>query len=193
MVNSIIFNKVFNRVLLVFMLAIASGCATTPVVTADYDPSANFSAYRTFAFFEHPDTDTGNYQSLMTQTLKSAVQREMEARGYRYAPVDPDLLINFNTQMVQRTRINQTPSMYYGYPGWRGYYGSWGGWGYDTWVVQYEEGTLRIHLVDARLRQMVWEGAATERISNRHRQYGQQEIDAAVASIFARYPFRAGG
>ena len=186
------------KIVLGVVVAIASGCVTTPVVTADYDRSANFSAYRTFGFFEKPDTDSAGYQSLVTQTLKSAVRREMEARGYSYAPAGPDLLINFNSQLAQRTRISQVPAMHYGYPGWGyhgwgGYYGGWGGYGYDTWVDQYEEGTLRIHLVDARRKQLVWEGVAIARITNRHRQDRQAAVNAAVIEIFARYPFRAGG
>lgn len=190
------------KILLVFAVVIAAGCTTTPVVTADYDRSANFSAYRTFGFFQKPDTDSADYQSLVTQTLKSAVRREMEARGYSYAPADPDLLINFHTQLAQRTRISQSPApMYSGYPGWGyhgwgGYYGGWGGWGgygYDTWVDQYEEGTLRIDIVDARRKQLVWEGVAIARVTNKHRQDRQGAINAAVVEIFARYPFRAGG
>lgn len=194
--------SLIRKMLLVFVVAIAAGCATTAVVTADYDRSANFSAYRTFGFFEKPGTDSAGYQSLVTQTLKSAVRREMEARAYTYAPADPDLLINFDTQLAQRTRISQTPApMYYGYPGWGyrgwgGYYGGWGGWGgygYDTWVDQYEEGTLRIDIVDARRKQLVWEGVAIARVTNRQRQDRQAAINAAVVEIFARYPFRAGG
>src|SRR5688572_18088147 len=56
----------------------------------------DLSSYRTFGYFKALGTDTHGYQSLVTQALKSATRAQMEARGYRYADVDPDLLLNFN-------------------------------------------------------------------------------------------------
>lgn len=174
--------------------ALAS-CATSPVsTTADYDRSANFSAYRTFGFFDPLGTDTAGYESLVTQTLKSATQREMEARGYIYAATGADLLINFNAKLAQQTRVSQTPApppMYYGYR--RGYYAGWGGYGYETRVDQYVEGTLNIDIVDAQRKQLVWEGVAVGRVTKKSQEDRQTAIRAAVAEIFAKYPFKAGG
>ena len=99
-----------RMMLLACIAAIAVGCATGPAVTADYDRNADFNAYRTFAFFEQLGTDAAGYESLVTQTLKSAVRREMEARGYTYAEADPDLRINFNAKLAQQTRVSQTPA-----------------------------------------------------------------------------------
>ena len=176
-------------------LAIAAlmlaGCASGPEVRANYDQGVDFSAYRTFGFFETLGTDASGYESLVTQTLKSAVRREMEARGYTYAETGADLLINFNAKLAQQTRVSQSPSMYYGYR--RGYYGGWGGYGYDTHVQQYVEGTLNIDLVDARRKQLVWEGVAVGRVTDKQREQRQAAINAAVAEIFSKYPFRAGG
>ena len=207
--------SIIRTMLLAFLAAIAAGCATGPVVIADYDRNANFTAYRSYAFFEKVGTDAAGYESLVTQALKASVRREMDARGYAYAAADPDLQVNFNTQLAQKTRISQMPGpMFYGwggygghgrYGGWGGYgrhggwggwggYGGWGydGWGYDTYVDQYLEGTLKIDIVDARRKQVVWEGIGVERVTTRQRQNRQAEIAATVASIFASYPFRAG-
>lgn len=172
-----------------------ASCATSPVskTAADYDRSADFSVYRTFGFFETLGTDAAGYESLVTQTLKSAARREMEARGYTYAETGADLLINFNAKLAQQTRISQTPAppVYYGYR--RGFYGGWSGYGYDTRVDQYVEGTLNIDIVDARRKQLVWEGVAVGRVTEKVRQDREAAINAAVAEIFAKYPFRAGG
>lgn len=175
------------------MLLLAACATPGPVTTADYDRSADFSAYRTFAFFDPLGTDTAGYKTLITQTLTSAVRREMEARGYTYAEADPDLLINFNARLAQQTRVSQAPPMppmYYGYRG--GFYGGWGGYGYDTHVDQYVEGTLNIDIVDARRKQLVWEGIAVGRITEKQLDARQAAINAVVAEIFAKYPFRAG-
>ena len=181
-----------HMLLFAFIAAIAAGCATGPAVTSDYDRGADFTAYRTFAFFDPLGTDAAGYESLVTQTLKSAARREMEARGYTYSEADPDLLVNFNAKLAQQTRVSQTPSqpMYYGYR--RGFYSGWGGYGYDTRVDQYVEGTLNIDIVDARRKKLVWEGVAIGRVSDKQREDRQAAINAVVAEIFTKYPFRAG-
>jgi hypothetical protein len=182
-----------RTVILTFATLLAAGCATGPVATADYDRSADFSAYRTFGFFDPLGTDVAGYESLVTQTLKAATRREMEARGYLYAETNSDLLINFSAKLAKQTRVTQTPAppMYYGYR--RGIYGGWGGYGYETQVSQYTEGTLNIDIVDARRKQLVWEGVAVGRVTETQRQDRQTAINAAVAEIFSKYPFRAGG
>ena len=124
-------------------LAAASGCATGPVITADYDRSANFTAYRTFGFASPLGTDTAGYESLVTQTMKAASRREMERRGYMFVETDPDLLVNFNAHLSRQLQVTQAPpkpSMYYGYRG--GYYGGWTGYSNQTRIDQYVERRL---------------------------------------------------
>jgi hypothetical protein len=185
------------HVLTIAVTLLIASCATSPVsrTAADYDRSADFSAYRTFGFFETLGTDAAGYESLVTQALKSATRREMEARGYAYAETGADLLINFNAKLAQQTRVSQTsaPPMYYGYR--RGYYGGWSTYGYgtQTHVDQYTEGTLNIDIVDANRKQLVWEGVAIGRVTDKVRQNREAAINAAVAEVFAKYPFRAGG
>jgi hypothetical protein len=179
---------------LVLAAMLLASCATGPKVSADYDRSADFGAYRTFGFFEQLGTDTSGYESLITQTLKSVARREMEARGYGYAESNPDLLINFNAKLAQQTRVTQTPAspmpLYYGYR--RGFYSGWGpSYGYETHVDQYAEGTLNVDIVDAKRKRLVWEGVAVGRVKDRAAEERQAAISAAVAEIFSKYPFRA--
>lgn len=184
--------KSFSRIVLTAGLSLLLvACATGPKVTSDYDRSANFAAYRSFGFYEPLGTDQAGYESLITQTLKAAVRGEMEARGYTYAETGADLLVNFNGRLAQRTDISQVPvaPMYYGYR--RGFYSGWGG--YETHVDQYVEGTLNVDLIDAQHKQLVWEGVAVGRVTRKSQEDRQAAIRAAVAEIFAKYPFKAGG
>ena len=173
------------------VLLVLQACASTPNATANYDHSADFSAYKTFGFFEKLGTDAAGYQSLVTQTLKSSARREMESRGYVYSETSPDLLINFNARLADKTDIDQVPiaaPMYMGYR--RGLYGGWTG--YQTTVDQYTEGTLNIDIVDAKKSQLVWEGTAVGRVTRKTQENREAAIAAAVAEIFSKYPFRAG-
>ena len=55
-------------------------------------------------------------------------------------------------------------------------------------VVQRTEGTLGIDIVDRARNQLVWEGAATKRITDSTRQNQSEVLDAAIADVFARFP-----
>ncbi|MDJ0928198.1 MAG: DUF4136 domain-containing protein [Gammaproteobacteria bacterium] len=166
-----------------------AGCATGPRVFVNEDPSANFANYKTFGFPERLGTDDRDgYTTLLSQYLKAATTREMQARGYQLSD-DPELLINFGVLTQEKIRSTTTPS-YGGYYGYRGY-GAWGG--YDTTITQYTEGTLTIDLVDARRNQLVWEVTGTGRIRDEVRANLQPAVNDAVALLFQRYPYSAPG
>jgi hypothetical protein len=181
-----------------FAAALLSACTMAPEVRANYDQGVNFAQYRTYGFWEEIGTDANGYETLTTQQLKAATRREMDARGYTYSAHDADLLVNFAAKVEQRVRVS--PGGYYGYPygyGWYGGgygYGGWGMWGaWQPYVDQYDEGTLNIDIVDARRKQLVWEGTAVGRISDKMRDNQAQAISDTVREIFMKYPFRAGG
>ena len=175
-------------------LAALVGCASTPETSADYDRTVDFAQYRSFGFFDKVGTDEADYESLVTRQLKASTRRELEARGYRYTETAPDLLVNFNASVTQQTRVRHMPFYggYYGYGyGYPGYYGAWAG--YEPYVDQYEEGTLNIDIVDARRKQLVWEGVTVGRVTDKAKKNRATAIDLAVQDMFVRFPFRAGG
>lgn len=59
-------------------------------------------------------------------------------------------------------------------------------------MIQYTEGVLNIDLVDARRRQLVWEGVGSSVINDLQTASSEQGIQNVVAAIFAKYPYRAG-
>ena len=149
------------------LAALLSACATGPSIRSDYDQKADFSRYRTFGYMSPLGTDNAGYSSLLTERLKDATRGQMEMRGYVYNTADPDLLINFNGKLQQKTQVTQAPPAigpYYGYRS--GFYGGWPGYGWGDTVYQYTEGTLNIDLVDARRKQLVWEGVAVGEVRN---------------------------
>jgi len=181
---------------------VMSGCASGPNVRSDYDHQADFAAYRTFGFMSPLGTDKAGYTSLVTERLKVATRLQMEQRGYVYTEKQPDLLVNFLVQVKNRTEYVPPPPMpwgpnYYGYRmggfgPWMGGYGSWPGYGFGPDVIQYTEGVLNIDLIDARRKQLVWEGIATSVIDSLEQASSETYIAPIVADIFKKYPFLAG-
>ena len=118
-----------------------NACTTGPTVRADGDPSANLSAYKTFGFFQRVSTDKSGYGTILSTRLKDATRRELEKRGYRYAQSEPQLLVNFATNIENRTDVQSMPSAgmggYYGYRA--GMYGAWAGYPQDIETVHHQE------------------------------------------------------
>lgn len=174
--------------------AVASGCATDNI-RSDYDPTADFSHYKTYNFFDDAGPEETYYQSFFSQYMMVAIAREMELRGYEKSN-DPDLLVNFNAILREKTDVRTTPApMYGGYYGYRGgFYDPWMGYGYaqETHVSQYTEGTFNIDLVDARKKKLVWEAVGTGRISQKMLEELEERVNAGVPKFFAKYPFTAG-
>ena len=176
----------------VVICALLAACSNAPVVRSDFDPRADFASYRTFAFIEPLGTDRAGYTTLLTERLKRAAALQMESRGYVYREKDPDLLINFQSHVQSRTEYVAPPPMMWGYGYGYGFYGGWPGYAFGPDVIQYNEGTMKVDLIDAKRRQMVWEGVGTSIVDNIQQTASDQAVQNMIASIFARYPFVAG-
>lgn len=181
------------RITLILVMTLAmsmvAGCSSGPKVRTDADPSANLSSYKTFAFFDHLATDRSAYSSILSNRLKASTQQQLEQRGYQLASADPELLVNFNVNVQDKTDVESTPAMGGGYYGYRaGMYGMWAGYPQDVRTTHYKTGTLSIDLVDASKRQLVWQGVAEGRIDKSALENPALAIDKVVAEIFAKYP-----
>jgi hypothetical protein len=179
----------------ILSLATIAGCASGPDIRSDFDRTADFSTYETFGFASELGTDRAGYTSLITEHFKRAIRRELETRGYEYTETNPDLLANFYVSVREQTDIRSTPSTtagagYYGYR--YGMYTGWPAYTTDVRTVHYKAGTANIDLVDAKRKQLVWEGVAEGRVRDEALESPGPAIDAVVAELFARYPARAG-
>lgn len=192
-------SRVFKTMAVPAVALFATGCASGPDLRTDYDKSADFSEYDTYNFYEDAGPGGSRYKNLFSQYVEEAIDREMEKRGYTKSD-DPDLLINFNAILQDKTKVTTSPSApvgpygvgYYGYRG--GFYDPWYGYGYgtETHVSQYTEGTFNIDIVDARRKKLVWETVGVGRVTDDVLDNLEERVMNAVPQYFERYPFRAG-
>ena len=171
--------------------ALISGCASTPKVFSQQDPTADFAAFRTYGFYDNPSTNDASYESLMTSFLKVSVAQQMDIRGLTYDPDNPDIMVNFFLNTQEKVRSRQVPSMggYYGYRD--PFYDGWGGYAYETRIDQYTEGTLNIDVADVSKQKLIWEGAVVGRITDEVIRNLEREIDLAVVEIFKQFPIES--
>jgi Domain of unknown function (DUF4136) len=186
-------------------VGLLAACATGPQVRTQSAPNLDLTRYGTYGYVDNPGTNRGKYRSLTTQDLESAVDVQMQARGYRKS-ARPDLLIDFHTTVRNRVEGFWGPA--YGWSGgwgwgwgWRGgwggpYWGAgmWGpgpwGWGSGDWgdIETYSEGTLTINLIDARTHDAIWSGSAVALITRSTLEHPRVSIEQSVSSIFAKFP-----
>jgi Domain of unknown function (DUF4136) len=176
-------------------IGMLGACTSGPSTRSDFDRSANFTGYQTYGFVSPMGTDRGGNSTIMSGHFRTALSREMEARGYRMDAANPDLLLNVNTSTQDRTDVQSTPSAsmgggYYGYRG--GMYGGWPMYGNDVTTTHYKVGTANIDVVDAKRKQLVWEGIAEAKLTSKMLENPGPAIDGVVAEMFLKYPARAG-
>jgi hypothetical protein len=179
---------------------VLAGCAAPkPTLRSDYDRSADFATYRTYSYVDPVGTDKAGYSSIITQHFKSAIDNEMSARGYRKVESNPDLLVNFSANATEKVDVRSTPTptmgMGVGYGGYYGYRGSmyaaWPMYTNDVSTVRYQVGTLNVDVVDARRKQLVWEGVAEGKLRKETMQNPEPAIRSVINQLYQTYPGRA--
>src|SRR5882724_3170995 len=99
---------------------VLAACQSAPRVRAESAPGTDVARYTTYGFFEKLGTDQHGYTTIATTHLKTAVARELEARGLHQAP-NPDLLVNFYIQTTDKVESYPgTAGFGYSRFGWRG-------------------------------------------------------------------------
>lgn len=171
-----------NSIILpLFMLLIMVSC-TTIRVNADYDSKANFGSYKTFAFDKN-GVDRAQISELDKKRILRAIDAELTNKGMTKSE-NPDLLVSIVTK--EKERINATQmNMGWGFGyGWgRGSY--WGGG--NNFVTTNTEGTLYIDLIDAKTKDLVWEGEGIGTLTEDRRQK-ETQINEFVTKILSQYP-----
>ena len=114
------------------------GCASGPDVRVEYDPTTQFTQYQTFGFVSPLGTDRYGYEGFVSQYLRAATQREMEARGMRLVSSNPQLLVNFNAVLTEKLHVTTMPALMFGIGYGGGYYGYRMGI-YGAWPLYYDQ------------------------------------------------------
>jgi hypothetical protein len=167
-------------VLAVMMLLVA-GKTSAQQVKTDYDRSANFAQYKTYSW-EHVKTK----DPLDVDRIKSAVSSALAAKGWTQVDSGGDVCI----MAVEMTRDQQTLNTFYdgfgGGWGWRRFGG--GGFGEATTTTDtYKVGTVVVDLFDAKTKQLIWRGSASDTLSN-NSDKNIKNLDKGVEKMFKQFP-----
>ncbi|MDO8997761.1 DUF4136 domain-containing protein [Sediminibacterium sp.] len=132
-------------------------CASPKVLDVSTAPEANFSQYKTFAFYEVTalgDTITEGFNDKVGY-IKKAITAEMEQRQFKQVNNNADLLINIGIAIKLEVQTRETDWRTDGmmkYMGQRNY--KWES--KEIEVGRYRRGAFTLHLIDAAKNHMLW-------------------------------------
>jgi len=175
--------KVLQTISLSLLLVVIVSCSSVRVAS-DYDSTADFSQYKTFAFFKS-GIDKAEINDLDKRRILRAIESELLAKGYTKSE-NPDLLVSIFTKSREKVNV-------YNNNGWGGYgYGwGWNPWysrgAYGTSVSTSTEGTLYIDLIDGTKKELVWQGMGTGYLTQ-GREKKEARIKEFVSKVMEKYP-----
>lgn len=164
-----------------FFVVLLSSCSAVKVYS-DYDKKVDFTPYKTFAFYK-AGIDKVEISDLDKRRILYSIDNVLTAKGYTKSET-PDLLINFFTKEREQVDVNQF-NMGWGY-GWGWGWNPWL-WGGNTSVTTYVEGTLFIDLIDAKKKELVWQGEGIGALT-KNKEKKEELIKEFVTKILAQYP-----
>lgn len=179
---------------LVFML---SSCSSIQVLS-DYDKEVNFSTYKSFAFYK-TGIDKAMISDLDKKRILKAIETEMNTRGFVKSE-NPDILVSIFTKESEQVDVYNNNFGWGGFGwgwGWGGFGpGLWGGgfgpgwgWGGGNAVSTRTQGSLYIDLIDAKKKELVWQGKGVGTLANtKNIEKKEARIKEFVADILEQYP-----
>jgi len=167
--------KAFTSLLIALFLL--TSCSSIRVIS-DYDSRADFSNYKTFAYFKS-QIDKVEISDLDKRRILRATDVELERKGLVKSN-NPDFLVSFETKTKERMVMNN----------------NFWGWGWSPWfwgapvggsISTQTEGTLFLNIIDAQTKQLVWQGKGSGSI-NEFTKNRDERIHLFVREILEQYP-----
>lgn len=167
--------------LLLLLVMVATSCSSVRVAS-DYDKNANFSQFKTFAFYK-TGIDKAEISDLDKRRILRAIESELLAKGFTKSE-NPDMLVSIFTKSREKVNVYNNGFGPYGYGwGWSPYYWNTG---YSS-VSTSTEGTLYIDLIDANKKELVWQGMGTGYLTQKMDKK-EERIKEFVSKIMEKYP-----
>ena len=170
-INSILFTILFS-------LSILS-CGSIKVAS-DYDSDADFSNYKTFAFYKS-GIDKVEISDLDKKRILKSIQNTLLNKGLTLDE-NPDVLINISTKSSENIYIDNSFYSPY-YTGWYPYYSR----GHRQVAYSTSQGALYIDVIDTKSKQLIWQGKGIGVLSSK-KSDRDELVNNYVTKILEVYP-----
>jgi hypothetical protein len=178
-----------TRFIAIACTTVLAACSTVSVTT-DYDRSAPFKQYKTYALAPPARGETLSPSS--EAALRDTLRVEMAKKGIvEKTSGKPDIAVARHVFLQDKVSVQQYTDWGYDRPGYMpyryGYYGTWAG-APQTYVdvTEYTQGTLILDFVDAQTHKLVFRGKGSAVVAGPDANAGK--IREAVTRIVADFP-----
>jgi hypothetical protein len=161
---------------ILFLMLAAALAASAQKVTIEFDQTAFFGKYHTFAIRdgELNSANPALNSELVKKRIDADIERGLSARGLVLVTAGPsDLNVRYRLGVARGSAVEAFPA------GWRGF-------GTEIVRVPYAEGTLVIDLRDPTTRSLVWRAIASEEKPDAIKLEGK--LDDMVKKALEKYP-----
>ena len=164
------------KFLSLIILITLSSCSSV-MVNADYDKKVSFTNYKSYAYLKS-GIDKAEISDLDKKRILNSIDEVMQSKGFSKSE-NPDVLISIFTKERERVDVYQN----YGFGwGWNPYWGM----GYSN-VTTTPEGTLFIDIIDAKSKELVWQGEGSGYLT-KNTEKKEARIKEFVSKILEQYP-----
>jgi hypothetical protein len=165
-------------------------CASSKVLDVSTAPEADFSQYKTFAFYEVTalgDTITQGFNDKVGY-IKKAITAEMEQRQFKQVNNKADLLINIGIAVKLEVQTRETDWRTDGmmkYAGQRNY--KWQS--KEIEVGRYRRGAFTLHVIDAAKNHMLWTATLRGSLPDDSTKVAAF-VNKSVKALFSKFPVK---
>ena len=161
---------------------VAAACGYSIRATTDYDHSVSFSNYH--SFFIMKGNSSGN--PLLDQRAADDVKTALTSKGWIEVPEGQGQAAVVVHAATKTKHTYQT--LYDGWGGgWRYRWGGGFGGGATTFVEDYKVGTVIVDIFDAKTKQAIWHGTASDALSDNAKS-NAQATEQAIDKMFGAFP-----
>lgn len=151
------------------LLLFLSSCTSVRVLS-DYDRAADFNEFKSYAFYK-TGIDKAQISDLDKKRILRAIETEMGSRGFVKSD-SPDILVSIFTKESEQVDV----------------YNNNFGWGGNA-VSTRTEGSLYIDLIDAKKKELIWQGKGVGTLgNNKNIEKKEARIQQFVSEILEEYP-----
>jgi hypothetical protein len=163
-------------------LSLTGATAFAQDVKTDSDPSANFAAIKTFAV----KVGTSWNNPISEKRVVAEFEQALTEKGWTKAEADKaDAIVVLHGATDKEKTLNTFYSGGYGGYGWRGWGGGMGS--ATTTTSEYLVGTLVADIFDAKSKQLMFRGTATDELSDKPEK-NQKKLAKATDKMFKDFP-----
>lgn len=180
-------------VTIILLVGMLSGCATIET-SCDFASDANFSGLKTFDWLQEEQPSIGDSRidnAVTNSQIRSAVDQVLTLKGFvKSNSGQPDFFVSYQAVIEEKTDVTTinrpasfggtggySPSAYFAYSN------------SETFVTEYDEGSLCIDIVDSKTKKLIWRGVGTTTVLEKaNPQKREARIREGVKKILSQFP-----